>query len=212
MTRYSLIIYLEGNASTVGTAKPEEELPVDEVGVEGRQLDAAGSDGWGAGQDGWSDDWGGDAALDEVQTTRQQAAVELVAEREADIEDGWGDDTWSGFEENAAGGTMDLAANLRLSVDKEVTDEDGLSGSSPSRSPDKQRTPQHSNNFALECKVAERESEFEVLEEEHRLLRDRFILLEQEITQIQARVYKVSYSPGTGEFYQVCWRRISICE
>ena len=37
-----------------------------------------------------------------------------MAEREADIEDGWGDDTWGG----GGSSTRDLAANLRLSEDK----------------------------------------------------------------------------------------------
>ena len=83
-------------------------------------MGGGGSDGWGEQNDGWSDDWGGDVALDlaEVQGGVQQAAaapVELVAEREADIEDGWGDDTWGGFEESARG---QLAPHLRLSVDK----------------------------------------------------------------------------------------------
>ena len=39
-----------------------------------------------------------------------------MAEREADIEDGWGDDTWGGFAHSSS--TQDLAANLRLSEDK----------------------------------------------------------------------------------------------
>ena len=82
-------------------------------------MEGGGSDGWGEQNDGWSDDWGGDVALDlaEVQSVQQAAAapVELVAEREADIEDGWGDDTWGGFEESSRG---QLAPHLRLSVDK----------------------------------------------------------------------------------------------
>ena len=44
-----------------------------------------------------------------------KAEVEAVGEREADIEDGWGDDTWGGFETTSV---ANLAANLRLSEDK----------------------------------------------------------------------------------------------
>ena len=38
-----------------------------------------------------------------------------MGEREADIEDGWGDDTWGGLESTSV---ANLAANLRLSEDK----------------------------------------------------------------------------------------------
>ena len=80
-------------------------------------IQEAESDGWGG--------WGDDVKVDEEEIkldddglknvdTEPEVSKNLV-EREADIEDGWGDDSWGGFGDESMSGAMEenLAENLR---------------------------------------------------------------------------------------------------
>ena len=99
-----------------GSPEPEPEKSKPEAAI---LQEAAASDGWA----GWGDE-ADDIKLDddglknvEVKETEdgdQEAAGKNLVEREADIEDGWGDDSWGGFgEEEAVGPESGLADNLR---------------------------------------------------------------------------------------------------
>jgi len=94
-----------------------------------------GSDGWGGGEgwqdpieeaqegDGWENDWGGDAELPELPEPKPVAQPKVnttTAERQADIEDGWGDDTWIGFEPTATEESEPLAETIPGSISAEV--------------------------------------------------------------------------------------------
>ena len=81
-------------------------------------------DGWGSPEpepgpqpegDGWGEEDGLQAGSDLAEDGASNRGN--LTEREADIEDGWGDDTWGGFGEEAgaggAGGVDMLADNLR---------------------------------------------------------------------------------------------------
>ena len=143
-------------------------------------------EGWDDQGSGWNeeDGWGGDAVLpDTDQQEQEKSSLEVAGEREADIEDGWGDDAWGGFESNL--GAADLAANLRLSVDKDGDDgqsQSGRSSKSPERKPTSDPSPR---SLALQCKVAEKEVEFESLEEEFSRLSARFADMQEELIKTQ---------------------------
>ena len=90
-------------------------------------------------------------------------------EREADIEDGWGDDTWGEPESAGTGGglaTDDLAANLRLSVDREAGGDTSIH-SSAQGTPIRQIISRSPSHEAMEYKMAEKESELESLQDRY---------------------------------------------
>ena len=96
-----------------GWGSPEPEKPKPEAVLQ----EAAASDGWA----GWGDE-AEDVKLDDdglknVEVKEEDQDPETgrnLVEREADIEDGWGDDSWGGFgEEETVGAESGLADNLR---------------------------------------------------------------------------------------------------
>ena len=128
--------------------------------------------------DGWEDDWGsgaGEPEIPSVNVSEQPLSLtsnasNVTTEREADIEDGWGDDTWGEPEIGGGlgvGANDDLAANLRLSVDRDMADVGAGTASSVHSSvhgtPTRQivKSPSHE---AMEYKMAEKESELENLQ------------------------------------------------
>eukprot|EP00092_Neocalanus_flemingeri_P001893 GFUD01002020.1.p1 GENE.GFUD01002020.1~~GFUD01002020.1.p1 ORF type:complete len:4147 (-),score=1483.97 GFUD01002020.1:293-12733(-) len=115
-----------------------------------------------------------------------------LVEREADIEDGWGDDSWGGFGVDSSQGNSALAANLRIGE----KDDDGLADvvrgsdsdivmegtSGPSRT---QAESPRSLALQLQGKVAEKESVIESMENELKSVQQRFETAEEELLTIQ---------------------------
>merc|ERR1739838_562883 len=103
-----------------------------------------------------------------------------LVEREADIEDGWGDDSWGGFGGDSSQGNSALAANLRMGE----KDDDGLAdvarvpntdiaregSAGPSRP---QVDSPRSMALQLQGKVAEKESVIESMENELKSVQQR---------------------------------------
>ena len=74
------------------------------------------SDGWGGWDEGSEEIKLDDDGLKNVDNEADTDSMKNLVEREADIEDGWGDDSWGGFgdgEENQTGMASGLAENLR---------------------------------------------------------------------------------------------------
>ena len=74
------------------------------------------SDGWGGWDNGAEEIKLDDDGLKNIENEADADNVKNLVEREADIEDGWGDDSWGGFgdgEENPTGVASGLAENLR---------------------------------------------------------------------------------------------------
>ena len=99
---------------------PEPENPKPTLVSESEEAQEAESDGWA----GWGDerdeeeniklDDDGLKNVDAKEEDQDKESVKNLVEREADIEDGWGDDSWGGFgEEEAVGTESGLADNLR---------------------------------------------------------------------------------------------------
>ena len=106
------------------TDNDEDKSPDEEDGLkdnsEAKKEDAASNEGWG----GWDEEM---ATPSPVQADQEPNSDPIPAafpdgprndsghliEREADIEDGWGDDSWGGFGGDNPQGNSVLAANLR---------------------------------------------------------------------------------------------------
>lgn len=110
--------------------------------------------------------------------TMSSASGQLKPEIEADIEDGWGDDSWGG----GWGESENLGDNLKL------TDDDGLRGSSedrettpPIRSDQVDGNEAASNAFDWQGKVVEKEAQIESLESELKEMRLKMTAMEESI-------------------------------
>merc|ERR1712142_412888 len=113
-----------------------------------------------------------------------------LVEREADIEDGWGDDSWGGFGGDSVQGNAVLAANLRIGE----KDDDGLAdmtrgsdsevtrahSAGPSRIPD-----DSSVNHTLQGKIAEKESVIESIEIDLQNTKQKLGMIEDELISVQ---------------------------
>ena len=88
-----------------GSPEPEKSKPVPEPVAEPEVKEE--SDGWGGWDDGNDEIKIDDDGLKSVDNDGDNMTSKVRAEREADIEDGWGDDSWGGFGEET------VADNLR---------------------------------------------------------------------------------------------------
>merc|ERR1719342_480939 len=164
-----------------GSPEPEKSKKSEADAIEVETIQEAESDGWGG--------WGDDVKVDEDEIkldddglknvdTEQEVGKNLV-EREADIEDGWGDDSWGGFGDESMSGAMEenLAENLRGFENEE----DGL---------DAQRSIEDGKELdrivsQLESKVVEKESVIESLENDLKTLKTRFEAANEELKLLE---------------------------
>merc|ERR1711892_409786 len=178
------------------TEDNDEEKPSDEEdglknSSEGQKDEPANNEGWG----GWDDEM---ATPSPVQGDQDQHGVAFpdgprnesghLVEREADIEDGWGDDSWGGFGGDNVQGNSVLAANLRIGE----KDDDGLadmargSQSEMTRAlsvgPNRTRDDSPSNQaLKLQGKIAEKESVIESMENELKNVQQKLGVIEDEL-------------------------------
>merc|ERR1711915_801412 len=130
-----------------------------------------------------------------------------LVEREADIEDGWGDDSWGGFGADTIQGDSALAANLRLSEDPHIRgfvndvfqlfgksqnwisekDDDGLEDvqRETDAERDREQSAPSSLNQALQGKIAEKESVIESLENNLKITQQKLDMIEEELITTQ---------------------------
>merc|ERR1711915_292322 len=108
-----------------------------------------------------------------------------LVEREADIEDGWGDDSWGGFGADTIQGDSALAANLRISE----KDDDGLEDvqRETDAERDREQSAPSSLNQALQLqgKIAEKESVIESLENNLKITQQKLDMIEEELITTQ---------------------------
>jgi len=165
--------------------------------IEVQKEEPTNAEGWG----GWDEEMATPATPSPVPTDPDTTPAAFpdgprneggqLVEREADIEDGWGDDSWGGFGVDNSQGNSALAANLRIGE----KDDDGLAGVARADSAEiregsagpsgTQTDSSRSMALQLQGKVAEKESVIESMENELKNLKQRFETVEEELITIQ---------------------------